>query len=61
MKLNEKARDWLMVLPVGAAFFALWPILGRSKSFATAISMFVFYVIISQIGNEGVIHDFGLL
>ena len=37
-----------MVIPTGAMFLGLWPIIGQSRAFTSAASTYVFYVLISQ-------------
>jgi hypothetical protein len=46
--LTERARDYLMVLGVGAVFFGAWPFIGQGKALALAASIYVFYAIISH-------------
>lgn len=48
MQLDERSRDYLMVLPGGVILFGLWPLVGQGKAFATAMCFGVFYVLISR-------------
>lgn len=52
MNINGKARDWLVVIPVGCLFFVLWPFIGNSKAFLTACIVYVFYAIVSAMWDN---------
>jgi hypothetical protein len=46
--LSERTRDYLMVIPGGVIYFAIWPLIGQAKAFAVAMVFGVFYVIVSR-------------
>ena len=48
MELDEKWRDYMMLIPAGAIYFGLWPFTGEGKAFAAAVVFGVFYVVISR-------------
>jgi hypothetical protein len=45
---NERERDWLAVIPVGALYFGLQTVMQDEGAFAFALSAGVFYLIISR-------------
>jgi len=47
-KPTERERDWLAVIPVGAVYFGLGKLMQDERAFLAALSVYVFYVIISR-------------
>lgn len=47
-RLNERARDYLILIPVGVLLFGLRALIQAERAFAVAMSVYVFYVIISR-------------
>ena len=48
LKLSERARDWLMVLPVGASYLVMRQLMQDERAFAFAVCGGVFYVLVSR-------------
>jgi hypothetical protein len=47
-KPTERGRDWLAVIPVGALYLGLGQVMQNERAFLAALSVGVFYVIISR-------------
>ena len=47
-RLTERGRDYLILLPVGVLLFGLRAFIQPDRAFAVAMSVYVFYVIISR-------------
>lgn len=45
---SERERDWLMVIPVGGLYFVLQSVMQVERAFIAALTVGVFYVIISR-------------
>lgn len=52
MKLSQKVRDWLVVIPAGLLAIFLIPRLGEGRAFAVAATLYVFYAVISHKWNS---------
>jgi hypothetical protein len=48
MKMASRVRDYLWWIPLGASFFALWPLLGAGRALAATTAICVFSVVIEQ-------------